>query len=246
MAKPHIFAGEIPPAAKGPNLRSTPPEKYFTFNFKYWSQIDYFGLGRVQESWFISFLERLKELSKEPVARFFEDREFKNIVRCHQINWDAYNVPITREQLVGLPPEIKNNADEFPIFQIHISKALGRIHGFWDSRLCFNIVLLDPFHNLQPSRDCAYRVTPTVIGQCQYTSLRIAFDNLNDLPCPEPNSDCAQKIRVLGREIEDSHTVIIAALTDDVASEFIRLRQQKGVSVSELLSYGITLFKDQY
>jgi len=59
-----------------------------------------------------------------------------------------------------LPRDIRENENDYPIYQFSVSLALGRIAGFWDGCI-FNVVLLDPYHNLQPAKEFNYRVTPT-------------------------------------------------------------------------------------
>ena len=86
------------------------------------------------------------------------DRTLQNGLRFHQINWGQKNCPMSREELDWLPKGYLDNADSFPMCQFQISMALGRIVGFWDENNVFNVVLLDPLHNIQPSKDYGYKV----------------------------------------------------------------------------------------
>ncbi len=148
-----VIAGDIPPrtAAAGLKPGNIPPEKYFTFSLKHWKQIDYFGLAGKDSGWVIALLDRLHDLSREKVARFFDDRQFRESIRHHTIRWNGEGVKFAYADLNWLPAEILGNPNEFEIYQISISRAEGRIHGYWDADGVFQIVLIDPMHNLQPS-----------------------------------------------------------------------------------------------
>lgn len=102
----------------------------------------------------------MRNVSRESLKRIQTDRLLQDSLHYHEINWGQTNIPIKRENLTSLPRDILENEGDFPIFQFSISKALGRIAGFWHDSV-FNIVLLDPYHNLQPLKEFNYRVTPT-------------------------------------------------------------------------------------
>src|SRR4051794_32604695 len=51
--------------------------------------------------------------------------------RYHEINWKARNVPINLEDLDWIDREYIKNQEEFPLVQFQVTKALGRIIGFW-------------------------------------------------------------------------------------------------------------------
>jgi hypothetical protein len=73
------------------------------------------------------------------------------------------NIPIPKEQIDWLGDYA---SDEYEFVQFHVSKALGRVVGFFDEEQTFQIVLFDPFHNIQPAGDFDYRVRATAIGDC--------------------------------------------------------------------------------
>jgi hypothetical protein len=133
--------------------------KRWTFGFCSFNQIKYFGFDNIASTWFASLFERLKDLSGETVDGFLQDVDKKQARRFHDIDWAATAIPIKRSDLDWLPVEVKNNPDEFPMQQFQVSKALGRIVGYFDGEQVFQIVLLDPLHNLQPSGAHNYRVT---------------------------------------------------------------------------------------
>jgi hypothetical protein len=130
------------------------------FSFRFWKQREYFGLGAKDNHWFASLLERLQLVSQESVDEFLGDAKKQNTMRYHRVNWGQCNIPIQREDLSWLPSVYRDNDDEYPIYQFSISTGNGRIAGFWEDNV-FNVVLIDPFHNLQPVKEYDYKTTPT-------------------------------------------------------------------------------------
>ncbi|MDH3997498.1 MAG: hypothetical protein OET90_01545, partial [Desulfuromonadales bacterium] len=157
--------------------------KKWCFSFRYWRQIDYFGLSRSEGKWFSSFLERLKLLGEEEIDKFIADRAKSASWRYHKINWEQENIPVKIEDLDWLPDYCKSNQDEFPLLQFQVSQSLGRVIGFWDRDRTFCIVLLDPYHNIQPTKATAYRVDPCSPLRCDYSSLLLALDQIIETRC---------------------------------------------------------------
>jgi hypothetical protein len=245
MSAMKIVAGVVPPAAKGPKLKAgtIPQEKYFTFSFRYWSEAENFSLGGVDVGWYRSVIGRLNDLSKEKVARFIDDPGFQEGIRYHVVDWDRRSVPLTRADLVWLPRAIRDNEDEYPIYQFHISKAVGRIHGFWDSEFCFNVVLLDPLHNLQPSKDVGYTVRSTPRSECKYSMLKIAVDSACAASCLASGCELAKAVSGIHQATEKEQFVIIAGISFDVANHLQEVRRTKAVSISDIVEHGITYFE---
>lgn len=160
--------------------------KRFVFSFRYWKQIEYFGLDKVKLTWFVSLLDKLTELSEEPLDAFRKDYQKKNANRYHSINWGQRNIPIKRNELDWLPPDYRDNEKEYIFYQIMITKGLGRIAGFWDENDIFYIILLDPFHNFQPTRDTNYRVDRCSPLNNMYSSL------LDDVRQTKQSFSCTQ------------------------------------------------------
>jgi hypothetical protein len=143
MARSKPNVGQVPhPNRKIPITKTPPKPLRWTFSFRYWRQIEYFGLDRAQPSWFVSLLERLVELSAHPIDDFFSNSPAKKYYRYHEIDWDQKNIPIKREDLAWLDHDYLVNSEDYPLVQLMISKALGRIIGFWDEESVFCIVLL--------------------------------------------------------------------------------------------------------
>jgi len=246
VSKPKIDPGPVPPA-RVPEVRKGRPdaEKYFTFSFRYWKEIENFGVGAGDASWFSSLLARLRDLGSEKITRLFEDPSFKDTLRSHPVDWGAKNIPVQLEDLSWLPRSVRENQDEFPIIQFHISKALGRVHGFWDADWCFQIVLLDPMHNLQPSEYSAYKVRSTEISSCQYSALRTALDQACQTSCSQSDCEFARRVHTITPEAVDGQIVIVTALEESVAGDLASLRAARPVSISDILTHGILFFDEQ-
>jgi hypothetical protein len=171
-----------------PQQRTPTPQRpskplLWTFSFRFWRQIEYFGLDKSQPSWFVSLLERLTELSKFEVDEFRSDPSSMRYHRYHKIDWDQKNIPIKREDLNWIDSDYRINPDDYPLGQFMISKGMGRVVGFWDENNVFCIVLLDPLHNIQPSQYYSYKIDPCSPLACQYTSLLIDINNARNQKC---------------------------------------------------------------
>lgn len=245
MSSPKINPGKIPPSRE-PNVKSgkAPDEKFFTFSLRYWSEAEHFGIGDAGTSWFASLFQRLHDLCREKVSRFVDDDGFQDALRYHVVDWDARGIPISRDDLKWLPPSIRDNEAEFPIVQFHVSKAVGRVHGFWDAEWCFQVVLLDPMHNLQPSKDVGYAVRPTSLAGCQYTALCAALDRARSKPCRDGGCEFAQAVLTVVPEGVSGQFIVMAAITPDVARALQDLRAQQTISMSDIVEHGITFWSD--
>jgi hypothetical protein len=221
------------------------PARTFTadrwmFSFRFFKQIENFGLDKQDANWFVSVIEKLVDLSNETVDVFFADKIKKNYWRYHDISWTKKNVPIRREDLKWLQKDYLENATEFPIVQFQISKALGRVVGFWDENRVFNIILLDPLHNIQPSRDFSYKVDPCSPLPCKYTTLLDDIEAAKKNNCP---TETACPVNAALRTIpKEGHTyqVTILRLRDDLAklaNEVIEAGKAK--SIEEIIENGV-------
>jgi hypothetical protein len=121
-------------------------------------------------------LERLRDLSLETVADLSTDPGKRKQWRLHDINWSSKNVPIARKDFSWIDNAYLNNDTEYPFQQFQISKALGRVVGFVDELGTFNIVLLDPLHNAQPSSFNAYKVRETVVTDTHFARVMVSIE----------------------------------------------------------------------
>lgn len=108
-------------------------------------------------------------MSKMTVDKFKQDSEMRKQFHYHKIDWGPS--PIERKDFDWVDDNILNNESEFPFFQFSISAGTGRVLGYFDVDSTFQVLLLDPLHNLNPSKYVGYKVQPTTFGKCQYTML---------------------------------------------------------------------------
>jgi hypothetical protein len=121
----------------------------------------------------VSMLYRLGELSGLRVFDVMDDAGVREgTLRIHDIDWAGRNVPIKPEQFDWLPQARWMASDDFALIQIAVSKAEGRLIGFFDEEAIFQIVLFDPLHNAQPSKYNDYKVRLSKPLGCEVTALR--------------------------------------------------------------------------
>jgi hypothetical protein len=204
----------------------------WAFSFKYFNQIDNFGLDapKVKISWFVSLLERFRDLSKTELEMFFGNVALKDNWRYHRIDWESRNVPIKRSDLNWIDKHILDNEEEFPMWQFMISKANGRVVGFWnEDNSIFHVVLLDPMHNIQPSSYNNYKVDDCYPLSCNYSSLLLDIQNSK---CRNPDCQCCNKMSSLPTKANEKN-IIYAFIDDDF------LNQLQNFSLTNVLEAGI-------
>ena len=146
---------------------------FITFSFKYFGQQDYFGIGDTDASWLANLLDRMKDLSNK-TAKILDDPSERKSYRLHPIDWSAKNCPITINNLLSVPQNIKDNIEDNFFWQFQLSKGTGRVVGFFDENFSiFYVVLLDPKHNIQPSKDYGYSVDKTKIAYTEYERIQM-------------------------------------------------------------------------
>jgi hypothetical protein len=164
MQRPRL--GEHVPKARPSAKSGDPPEQaLWAFSFRYFRELKFFGVGGKDAGWFTAMLEKLSELSRKTIASTNSNRAEKMAWRLHEIDWAAKGIPIQRDALNWIDRPYLENEKEFPLQQFQITKALGRVIGFFDERRIFNVVLLDPMHNLQPSDYSDYKVRATIVSE---------------------------------------------------------------------------------
>lgn len=223
---------------RSPKL-TTPVSKssYWSFSFKYFRQKKHFGFSHTEASWFISLLERLQDLSSINKEDFERNPVLKNKYRYHTIDWNGESVPINKSDLDWVHSDFLNNDDEFPFYQFHVSKALGRIVGFWNNTsTVFHIVLLDPMHNIQPSDYNDYKVKECHPTPCEYTMLLSHIDELKSKSCT--NDDCGYKpVLNAGASHIYPERIVLAHIEEAVFDEYKYALKKH--SISELIVMGV-------
>jgi hypothetical protein len=161
---------------KGSLSRSRPREdERWSFGFSFFKEIKHFGLDStlIDRKWPLAMLYRLSEMSRLTVASVMEGAGQRDgTLRIHEIDWNGKNVPIVRKDFDWLDADYLNNAEEFPIFQLSISRAEGRLVGFLDEANVYQIILLDPLHNAQPTKYHDYKVRLSQPLGCEITSIK--------------------------------------------------------------------------
>ncbi|HEX4335779.1 MAG TPA: hypothetical protein VH062_07680 [Polyangiaceae bacterium] len=229
-----------PTKVRTPEAGVIPPSRKWTFSLRCWRQADYFGLDTdrvVSAHWFVALLNRLRELCFEDVDAFRASGYKHEVLRYHEVNWGAPNIPIARRDCTWVPREYLENEVDYPFYQFQISTALGRVAGFWDEQQVFNIVMLDPLHNLQPAKDYNYRVEATGDLRCEYSELLHKLDTV----CDETTcgASCATRARFLELRA-GSHLVkaIVIPIDEEQRRDVLQLVND-GRSLREILETGL-------
>lgn len=235
--KRKIPVGENQPHIQKPVAEGIRESSRMSFGFSYFRQIDWFGLNRSSLSWAVSFLERLGALSQEEWDSFVADPAKRDTLRFHEIDWDAEAIPIRRSDLNWLPRDYADNP-EYPFYQFHVSKAMGRFMGFRDEKGVFQVVLLDPLHNLQPSGVFDYRVRPCGPLESHYDTLRAALDRaLQNAKCTAVDCELAAELQKV--QIDDAQILLMHVRDGDSETAQKLLEQGKCKSLYEIFERGL-------
>jgi hypothetical protein len=185
---PRPAAGRVPAKSPAPVLRKVPEKRRFNFSFRFFKQSRYFGLGACEGAWFVSLLEKLAELSGKYFEDIMKNSAEKDTWRFHPLNWSQLYMPIKRTDLDWVDRKYLDNEDDYDFLQFQLTTSLGRIIGFWDDTNppIFNIVLLDPLHNAQPTKRFDYRVRETTVAKGEFS----AAINLLEIAIKECGADC--------------------------------------------------------
>ncbi len=239
---PQDYHNSKQPVLLGENKTKQPiikdqKKRLWSFSFKYYRQIDYFGLDGMPNKWFVTLLDKFNELSKQDINAFSADYSLKIANRYHVIDWSAKNIPIKRDDINWIEKNIIDNEEDFPFYQFQLSKALGRVIGFWESDYSsFNVVLLDPKHNLQPSKYFDYKVDKTAILECEYTSLLVDIDRIKGIQCEALDCKCKLELNNLTTNLNRGNFVYFQ-VDDEYYYHFVE--QTKDKSVKDIIEMGL-------
>jgi len=159
-----------PSAIRQPVVGAVKTQRRFVFSFRFYKQQKFFGLGGLDSSWFAGLFDKLTEISDMSYEHLMQNFKAKNAWRLHEVNFAAKNCPVARKELSWIHKDYLNNLEEYPFFQFQITKSHGRVIGFWDETGVFNIVFLDPLHNMQPSDYSDYKVRDTVLAASHFSA----------------------------------------------------------------------------
>jgi hypothetical protein len=247
------FAG-VPPDVRTPNVGKVGDRSNtWAFTFRFWREHANFGFAFGKKTarvrWFVSLLNRLRELSAYDVDEFRSgSSRVRGELRYHDIDWNARNVPISRKDLIWVDSRYLNNDDEYPLVQFHLSKALGRVVGFWDENSLFNIVLLDPLHNIQPSKYNGHAVQPCSPLGCEHSELLKQVDDARHaLQCPRVGTACAGRLALhsLGAIQPEFLRVVLGLSEDNVKNTEALLRDGRAKSFADIFETGLLTLLEQ-
>ncbi|OCP17782.1 hypothetical protein BC361_10255 [Ensifer sp. LC54] len=213
---------------------------------RFWRQIDLFGLGSLDAGWFVSLCQRMSALCERNLDEFMRDNDARESFRFHAIDWQGKNVPVRRQEFDWVPKNYLENEVDFPFYQFHVSRALGRVVGFFDENQVFNILVFDPNHNIQPSRHNDYKIRPTRFGHCQYSSL-ISIAEEYTGSCTNPGCSVKDGLKKkLEEEVFDqTRGIILCKISDDHHDRFRSLRSKGHASdISEIFELGLVVYED--
>jgi hypothetical protein len=224
-------------------------EQNWTFNFRFFRQIEYFGLdgANLNANWFASLLSRFADLSNRKLSQFMQDSsaQSQSGYRFHHINWEQKNIPIQRKDINWLPMDYLDNDDEYPLFQFQVSKSTGRVIGFFDEHWQFNVLLLDPLHNIQPSKSHAYSVDPCSPMACDYTRLIAGYEAITSASCN--NEECGYHLQISKStpSIISPENALVHYIDNDLASAAQKLVDDgKVTSFLDIFESGVITLMD--
>lgn len=202
---------------------------FLTFSFRYCTQQEYFGIAGQDAAWFANLQDRLKDLSGKTGA-IVESKKDRADYRLHPIDWGK--APIRKDDLKSVPKCLIDGAEDDFFWQFQLSKGTGRVIGFFSADMAvFYIVLLDPKHNMQPSKDYGFRVDETEIALTEYERIQMLVAGWEDLRCKCKHlTDCP--LTALQKEYIRSD-VFFACLDEELKDEFRDL-MEKGVFQKKL------------
>lgn len=212
----------------------------FTFGFTYWQERKYLGIGECSNAWFTSLIQRLRDLGKESIQSLIESKG----AHFHPVGFEQSHkdCPITRQQALEMIPEAYQ--DDCVFYQFALSASTGRVVGFFDDRQSFQIILLDPKHNIYPYYKHEVRVDSTLMSKTDYIGLINLLDDLRDSQLCGDSCEVKQLLRTIpeyrmGKA--DTITLMVQISLQDLETLQILL-ESKYLSIQELLLQNLIHF----
>lgn len=149
-----------------------------SFSFRFFRQIKNFGISGKNDVWMSGLLEQLCLMSSKNADELFADKNQKHALRMHPIDLYSGETALSEEDFKFIPVKFQPNPEDCPIMQFHISKANGRVIGFFnENHTVFYIVYLDPNHNAQFCAYSDYRVRKVEPCMSELDDLKIRLAN---------------------------------------------------------------------
>lgn len=147
-------------ARKGLTIDQDIKEEGISFSFRYFKQIENFGISGKNSAWTAGFLEQLRVLSEKNADELLKDAQEKKALRIHKLELESGKSALTNNDFSHIPEKYRpDNNDDREILQFQISRANGRVIGFFGvDHTVFYIVFLDPNHNAQLSGYSDYKI----------------------------------------------------------------------------------------
>lgn len=147
-------------ARKGLTINQDAREEGISFSFRYFKQIENFGISGKDCTWTTGLLEQLKVLSEKNADELLKDAQQKKALRIHQLELGPGKSALTNNDFSHIPEKYRpDNNEDREILQFQISRANGRVIGFFGAdHAVFYIVFLDPNHNAQLSSYSDYKI----------------------------------------------------------------------------------------
>lgn len=127
----------------------------------FFKQIPNFGIKQKDSVWMSGLLDQLKIISDKEFDELVADHSMKEYFRLHPLEFGPGISALTEKDFSFIPKEFLPKSEDCKYWQFQISKANGRVVGFFNSdNTVFYIVFLDPNHNAQLSDYSDYKVRP--------------------------------------------------------------------------------------
>lgn len=121
-----------------------------SFSFRYFRQIANFGITGKNDVWMSGLLEQLHLLSEKNADELLSDKNTKTVLRMHPLSLETGKTALKSCDFDHIPKKYRPTAEDCPVMQFQISKANGRVIGFFnENHSVFYIVFLDPNHNAE-------------------------------------------------------------------------------------------------
>ncbi len=248
MKKPNVDAKKLqkathisvePPPQRRAKIIPTgrAPELRWKFSFEYFDQAELFGLGNADANWIAGFLEKLRDLSGMNTDEVTRPGRTQGVLRYHRIDWNHKNTPVGRQYFNWVPKLILENEDEFPFVQFAVSKALGRVVGFWEADSVFQVLVVDRNHNLQPSKKHNWQTRNTFMTESELDKLKSRIDVIKNRKCSDPK--CRIKADLHNIETCVIGTDIFVVCLDEDFARRLHEVISPNLSIRDILESGI-------